>query len=346
MNDIFISYKREDQGKARKLANALESKGWTVWWDPNLRAGEIFDEVIEKALNEARCVIVMWSKLSVQSEYVKAEATYALEHKKLVPVKIESVDLPFRFRRLHTLSLLGWDGSNDAPGFRRLVEDISAILGPKGTIKRRGQPTNRKQSAPKVQPQKHQSKDIAVSKPETASTDEPQREPDNKAPISDQLKDQALAKFQEELRKQAAFERQIRGVPLPKAPAPPLIGFSLSVTKNARSNDPKLVMEVENKTTEPMYGVEIWVNAVQFWSTAQQVFVSRSDLSRRVLLNTPKILEPDSPVRVFLLTKANKGLLLIADRDTREGGGMWLKNAGMYRLELLIKTANAAETRA
>ena len=51
----------------RKLANALESEGWTVWWDPKLRAGEHFDDVIEKALNEAKCVIEMWSKRSVQS---------------------------------------------------------------------------------------------------------------------------------------------------------------------------------------------------------------------------------------------------------------------------------------
>ena len=37
MSDIFISYKREEQATARKLANALESEGWTVWWDPKLR---------------------------------------------------------------------------------------------------------------------------------------------------------------------------------------------------------------------------------------------------------------------------------------------------------------------
>jgi hypothetical protein len=30
MSDIFISYKREEQATARKLANALESEGWTV----------------------------------------------------------------------------------------------------------------------------------------------------------------------------------------------------------------------------------------------------------------------------------------------------------------------------
>ena len=124
MSDIFISYKREEQATARKLANALESEGWTVWWDPKLRAGEHFDDVIEKALNEAKCVIVMWSNLSVNSEYVKAEATEALEQRKLVPIKIESVNLPFRFKRVHTPTLLDWM----VPKTYRSFEGLSRTL--------------------------------------------------------------------------------------------------------------------------------------------------------------------------------------------------------------------------
>jgi TIR domain len=133
MSDIFISYKREEQAMARNLANALESEGWSVWWDPKLRAGEHFDDVIEKALNEAKCVIVSWSKRFVESLYVKDEAMYALDHDKLIRVAIENVSLPFMFRGVHTLSLLGWDGSKDFPEFRKLVDDISAILGPSPT---------------------------------------------------------------------------------------------------------------------------------------------------------------------------------------------------------------------
>jgi formylglycine-generating enzyme required for sulfatase activity len=133
MSDIFITYKPDDQATARKLANALEGEGWTVWWDAKLRAGEHFNDAVEKAFSEAKCVIVLWSKRSVESQYVKDEATYALERKKLVPVMIEEVELPFRFKGLHTPSLLGWNGSKNSMGFRRLVEDISAILGPSAT---------------------------------------------------------------------------------------------------------------------------------------------------------------------------------------------------------------------
>src|SRR5262245_36840047 len=130
MSDIFISYKREEQPKARQLASALEQQGWSVWWDhPRLRAGDDFDKIIEAALNESRCVIVLWSELSVKSDYVLAEATEALEKKKLVPVTIEKVNLPFRFKRLHTALLVNWDGSNTSAEFRKLLEDLTAKIG-------------------------------------------------------------------------------------------------------------------------------------------------------------------------------------------------------------------------
>lgn len=146
MSDIFISYKREEQVAARKLADALEKEGWSIWWDPKLRVGEHFDDVIESALDEAKCVIVMWSKHSVQSRYVRDEAMYALERDKLVPVAVENVTLPFRFKGVHTLSLLGWDGSRDFVEFRRLVDDIDAILrsSPEKEARRKAEVANRR----------------------------------------------------------------------------------------------------------------------------------------------------------------------------------------------------------
>jgi TIR domain len=38
MADIFLSYAREDRDRARIIARLLESGGWTVFWDANIKA--------------------------------------------------------------------------------------------------------------------------------------------------------------------------------------------------------------------------------------------------------------------------------------------------------------------
>jgi hypothetical protein len=129
MDEIFISYKREERDIAQLFADALKARGWTVWWDPKLRAGEHFDDVIEEIIKNAKCVIVLWSARSTQSRYVKDEASYALDLGKLVPVAIDNSQLPFRFRGLHTIQLQGWKGSVLVPAFQELVKDIEEKLG-------------------------------------------------------------------------------------------------------------------------------------------------------------------------------------------------------------------------
>ena len=67
MSDIFISYASDDEAETKKLAHALESQGWSVWWDRSIPVGQSFDVVIEEALDESKCVVVIWSKVSVKS---------------------------------------------------------------------------------------------------------------------------------------------------------------------------------------------------------------------------------------------------------------------------------------
>ena len=105
MPDIFLSYNREDQAKARLFADAFASEGFDVWWDTTLRAGEAYDEVTEKALREAGAVVVLWSKKSVASRWVRAEATIANRQKTLVPAMIEACDRPIMFELTQTAEL-------------------------------------------------------------------------------------------------------------------------------------------------------------------------------------------------------------------------------------------------
>ena len=67
----------EDRERALTLANALVGCGWSVWWDRKIIAGQTFDQVIERELETARSVVVLWSKDSISSEWVKNEAAVA-----------------------------------------------------------------------------------------------------------------------------------------------------------------------------------------------------------------------------------------------------------------------------
>ncbi|MEZ5915844.1 MAG: toll/interleukin-1 receptor domain-containing protein [Parvularculaceae bacterium] len=97
MPDVFISYNREDRDTARLVAGALEAEGLSVWWDAALRAGETYDEVTEQNLRGAGAVVVLWSKRSVNSKWVRAEATVGERSSSLVPVLIEECERPIRF---------------------------------------------------------------------------------------------------------------------------------------------------------------------------------------------------------------------------------------------------------
>lgn len=129
MSDIFISYAHADREIARNLASTLESLGWQVWWDRTILAGETFDELIEKALDNARCVIVMWSADSIASRWVRTEAEEAARRNVLVPILIEQVKIPLAFRRIQAENMSGWDGTVQFGAFVKLKAALTQILG-------------------------------------------------------------------------------------------------------------------------------------------------------------------------------------------------------------------------
>ena len=124
---IFISYERSDRAIARRLAEALEQAGWSVWWDRKLLAGDAFDKTIQEALNAARCVVVLWSKTSVLSDWVKDEAAEGLKRGILVPVLIDDADIPLGFRRLHTVHV-DWTTSSVTSELRDVIAAVKHVL--------------------------------------------------------------------------------------------------------------------------------------------------------------------------------------------------------------------------
>jgi hypothetical protein len=126
MANIFLSYAREDIERARSIASALESQGWSVFWDRHIPHGQDFNSYIQSQLDEARCIIVLWSKAAVASQFVRDEASEGLGGR-LVPLLLEKVRPPLGFRQLQTADLTEWDGTASHEDFVRLIASIRAI---------------------------------------------------------------------------------------------------------------------------------------------------------------------------------------------------------------------------
>lgn len=128
MPDIFLSYSREDQPTARRYAEALQREGFSVWWDQALRSGEDYDQVTEDALQQARAVVVLWSKTSIASRWVRAEATLADRNGTLMPVMIEDCRRPIMFELKHSADLSRWKGDAGDPAWQGYVADVRRLV--------------------------------------------------------------------------------------------------------------------------------------------------------------------------------------------------------------------------
>src|SRR4029450_1571934 len=129
MSDIFISYARADKDRAEHLAEAFSRQGWSVWWDREIPPGKSFDETIENALNSARCIIVLWSRDSVSSRWVKTEAAEGAERGILVPSLIDKVQIPLEFKRIEAADLSDWQGDSPHSEFDQLLKTVASMLG-------------------------------------------------------------------------------------------------------------------------------------------------------------------------------------------------------------------------
>lgn len=105
MIDIFLSYAHEDRERIQPLIRVLETQGWAVWWDTKIETGALFDMEIEAAVEAARCIMVVWSKHSIGSRWVRSEAHEGLDRNILVPVLLDDVRPPLPFRQIQAINL-------------------------------------------------------------------------------------------------------------------------------------------------------------------------------------------------------------------------------------------------
>ena len=129
MADVFISYKRERRPAARHLEQILVRYGYSVWFDLALVRGADYEEQIQRELNTAKAVIVLWCGLSVQSPGVRAEASRAKAQAKLVPVVIERCELPLFSTLEQNIDLTAAAGSPRDHALDPILDDLERLVG-------------------------------------------------------------------------------------------------------------------------------------------------------------------------------------------------------------------------
>ncbi len=128
MADVFVSYARVDKARVAPIVAAIEAQGWTVWWDPEIAAGQLFDDQIEAQLAAAKCVLVVWTPVSVASRWVRGEAREAADRGILVPVRFEEARLPMDVRALHTTDLDKWADDPRSPPFQEVLRALGGMM--------------------------------------------------------------------------------------------------------------------------------------------------------------------------------------------------------------------------
>ncbi|HEY5072246.1 MAG TPA: toll/interleukin-1 receptor domain-containing protein [Caulobacteraceae bacterium] len=144
----FVAYEHSDEARVARLAGALAKVGIDVWWHRVAPVGENLQAVVEAKLEEAACVIVVWSTASVgpRGHAVRDEARRGLDRGALIPVLIDKVTPPIGFGEVQGVDLSAWKGALNNPFFRDLARSVASKLegaenptprGPRSRVARR-----------------------------------------------------------------------------------------------------------------------------------------------------------------------------------------------------------------
>jgi tetratricopeptide (TPR) repeat protein len=129
MADVFLSYARPNARSAEQVARALQDGGWSVWFDRELPAHRSYADVIEEQLESAAAVVVLWSKDSVASQWVRSEANRARESNRLVQLRLDDTRLPMPFDQIQCADLSHWRAARRDHGWGVVEASVADVIG-------------------------------------------------------------------------------------------------------------------------------------------------------------------------------------------------------------------------
>jgi len=132
MADVFLSYARADAATSVIIKDVLESLGLTVFYDSEtIETGQEWPDALDSELREAKVIVGVWSKLSLDRKWVRIECNLGMERGILVPIQIEEIsalDKPAAFSTVQFSSLVGWTGDTTEVEWLKALQAISRII--------------------------------------------------------------------------------------------------------------------------------------------------------------------------------------------------------------------------
>jgi hypothetical protein len=128
MADLFVSYSHRDMDRVSQIAVGLKANGHAVWWDQRLTANQDFGLEIEAALRTSDCAVVAWSTVARDSLWVRAEASEALEARKLVQLSLDGARPPLPFTMIKFLDFSRWRGGSGELEWQGLEHSVARTL--------------------------------------------------------------------------------------------------------------------------------------------------------------------------------------------------------------------------
>jgi len=132
MGEVFISYAHADSATARVVKTTLEKEGRAVWMDDEIVPGAPFPKAISRELDEATCVVVLWSSQSVTRPFVTDEARRAHRRGVLLPVllgpQVGDHDVPVGLGEVQAIRFDMENGAPSSDDLSRLSKTVKESL--------------------------------------------------------------------------------------------------------------------------------------------------------------------------------------------------------------------------
>ena len=132
MTDVFISYKREERARCVAIYNALVDLKLSVWFDAHIEPGTDFDREIEREVRGAGAVLVLWSELAADSDWIRAEARTGRQGEKLVAARLDDCLPPLEFASVQAVDLFDRHDFRSGEGWHQIVARIGRLVGRPG----------------------------------------------------------------------------------------------------------------------------------------------------------------------------------------------------------------------